>query len=565
MLNRPLTNAPRFQATLLATVAGILTLLFAASAAAAPEAHILRIDPRAAIEDGSPTLTTVIELVQSKRKGEITKHCQFKGPPQFSCLSKAFEKPRALWSPFDFPGEHAFFTVTVDGTDMPTTFIEKKKWGAAKGEDGVGTAWLILIDAGGAMGSRLNEAQAVAKAFVNKMGPKDIVDIMYFNDAGVVEDSGWVDKKQTATATIDKVKRSFGRSGRARPLTKLIKDAATDGFKDLGNAGQNVEVPMHQAMVVLSTGSSGTDASSTAIVAGQLSKYMTGGRFPEDNKTLPKAPVPIISIWFPSRETEELFENARQYMEYLANISIGGFFTIVQNGEQGKASRVVDVIRERFDNMYIVKWRVPCIAPAVGQTFKLVFKSTNPPVAGDNFIDVPVGIDPTTWPLDIDLAETEKYAKKHKLYPGGTIKIFGNFCWGSNEKRAKLYLLPKGQAAPESLKGRSVEDAKKFQKKLVSSNLVGNAIDAGDTYVEFELPDNSKFLDGKGKSFFARMVVYDSKAKRTSAITQDKVLKLPAKEKPINYLLIGGITFGGVVLLLLLIMIILGGRGKRRR
>lgn len=557
---------PRPQATLVATLAGLLMLLLAVPAAAAPEAHILRIDPRAAIDDGAPILTTVIELVQNKRLSEITKKCaRLSGAAQFSCTSKELEKPRALWSPFDFPGENAFFTVTVDGTDIPTTFIDKKKWSEAKGEDGVGTAWLILIDAGGAMGTRLGEAQAVATAFVNKMGPNDIVDIMYFNDAGVVEDSGWVDKKQTATATIGKVNRSFGRSGRSRPLTQIIKNAATDGFKELGNAGQKVEVPMHQAMVVLSTGSSGTDTGSPALVAAQLAEYMTGGRFPKDNKTLPKAPVPIVSIWFPSRETEELFENAKQYMENLANTNIGGFFTIVQNGESSKAGRVVDVIRERFDNTYIIKWRVPCIAPAVGQTFKLVFKQTNPPVAGDNFIDVPVGIDPTTWPLDIDVEETEKYAKKNKLYPGGTTKIFGSFCWGSDEKRAKLYLLPKGQAAPESLKGRSVEDAKKFQQKLVSSNLVGNAIGSGDSYVEFELPDNAKFLDGKAKKLFARMVVYDTKAKRTSAITQGKVLELPATEKPVNYLLIGGITFGAVVLVLLLVVIIIGGRGRRRR
>ena len=55
-----------------------------------------------------------------------------------------------------------------------------------------------------------------------------------------------------------------------------------------------------------------------------------------------------------------------------------------------------------------------------------------------------------------------KYAKKSKLKVGGTIKVLGNFCWGSDEKRAKLYLLPKGQATSKSLKGRSLEDAKKF-------------------------------------------------------------------------------------------------------
>jgi hypothetical protein len=34
---------------------------------AAPEAHILRIDPRTGLKNGQPLLTTVIEIVQFKR------------------------------------------------------------------------------------------------------------------------------------------------------------------------------------------------------------------------------------------------------------------------------------------------------------------------------------------------------------------------------------------------------------------------------------------------------------------------------------------------------------------
>jgi hypothetical protein len=208
---------------------------------------------------------------------------------------------------------------------------------------------------------------------------------------------------------------------------------------------------------------------------------------------------------------------------------------------------------------------VPCIAPTVGQTFKLVFQNTNPPIAGDNFINVPVGIDPTTWPLDLDFERTLSHAKKNKVHPGGTIKIFGNFCWGSDAKRAQLYMIPKNQPPPESLKGRSIEEARNAQKQLIATNMVGKAVSAGTTFVEFEIPDTPKFLRGKDKNKTALVVVADTRAARTSAITADKILELPAEEKPLNLLLIGGLTFGSVVLILLVVQIFRGGGRRRSR
>jgi hypothetical protein len=330
----------------------------------------------------------------------------------------------------------------------------------SKDREGVGTAWLILVDAAASMGNRFEEAQRIAKEFINTMGSHDIVDVMFFNDRAVVKDSKWLAKKGSASSFVDSVTRTYPSQGRTRPLFNIIKQAASDGFRELGNAGTSIEVPMHQAMVVLSNGVSGSDTGSPAQVALALREFMTKGRFPDDNTTLPKAPVPIISIWFPSRQVEEFFQNARQFMENLANDEIGGFHTIVREGQAGRAARIVKAVRQRFDVMQIIEWRVPCISPTVGQTFKLVFKNTNPPIAGDNFINVPVGIDPTTWPLDLDVEQTLQYAKKNKAYPGASIKVFGNFCWGSDFKRAQLYMIPKNQPAPQSLKGRSVEDAK---------------------------------------------------------------------------------------------------------
>ncbi|MBW2454648.1 MAG: hypothetical protein JRI68_09060, partial [Deltaproteobacteria bacterium] len=423
---------------ILSAVVVLAALLLAVTpAGAAPRAKILRIDPRASVVDGAPVLTTVIELVQHKRLADITSKCGYQtGNANMDCVANELERKEALYAPFKFPEDNAIFTVTVDGKDMPASIGSIDRWGQSKNQEGVGTAWLILVDAASSMGNRFEEAKRVALEFINTMGPNDIVNVMFFNDRTVAQDSHWLGKKAAAAAFVNQVTRTYPKVGRTRPLFSIIKQAASDGFSDLGNVGTNVEVPMHQAMVVLSNGTSGADTGSPSQSAMLLRGYLTKGRFPDDNATIPKAPVPIISIWFPARQMEELYQNARQFMENLANTEIGGFHSIVRGGQSGRAAKIVTAVRKRFDQMYIVRWRVPCVAPTIGQTFKLVFKNTTPAVGGDNFVNVPVGIDPSTWPLDLDIPETMAAAKKDKIHPGGTVKIFGNFCWGSDYKRA---------------------------------------------------------------------------------------------------------------------------------
>ena len=550
------------------TIAFLAALLLApAAASAAPEAHILRVDPRASTTDGSPVLTTVIEVVQNKRMSDITRQCAaLSGDANLDCTSNALDVNGALYSSFDFPDKNAIFTVTVDGTDTPAKFESKARWGDSTAQPGVGTAWLLLIDASSTMGSRFDEAKAVAGAFVNAMGPQDIVDVMFFNDKGVVEDSKWVNTKAGATASINNVPRTYPAQGRTRPLFSIIKQAATDGFKELGNAGQNVIVPMHQAMVVLSNGSAGADPTSNSAASNLLKHYLTKGRFPENNDVLPKTPVPVISVWFPSKLIEEFGANAREFMEGMANTEIGGFFTIVRDGQQGRSANIVNTVRTRFNKMHIVKWRVACVAPSITQTFKLFFSNTNPAIAGDaTFQNVPVGIDPTTWPIDIDRAATERAAKQDPIYAGGTVKVYGNFCWGGNAQRAEIYMVPRNQAAPTTLQNGNVEDAKKAQRTLIEAGMRGKAISAGDSIVEFELPKTDKFLVGKGDTMSARMIIYDNQARRTSAVTADKLITLRARDAPLPYLLIGGATFGGVVLILLIVSIFRGGAGNKRR
>lgn len=542
-------------------------VLLGGSAQAAPEAHILRIDPRASTTDGSPILTTVIEVVQNKRMSDLTRPCAaLSGDANLDCVSNALDQNGALYSSFDFPDKNAILTVTVDGTDTPAKFESKARWGDSIAQPGVGTAWLILVDAASSMGERFNEAKVVAGTFVNSMGPNDIVDVMFFNDKGVVEDSKWTNNKGAATTSINNVTRTYPTQGRTRPLFNIIKQAATDGFKELGNAGQGVVVPMHQAMVVLSNGSAGADPTSNSAASNLLKDYLTKGRFPENNDVLPKTPVPVISIWFPGRLIEEFSANAREFMEGMANTEIGGFFTIMRDGQGGRSAAIVNTIRTRFNKMHIVKWRVACVAPSITQTFKLFFSNTNPAIAGDaTFQNVPIGIDPTTWPLDVDREATERAAKQDPIYPGGSVKIYGNFCWGGNQQRAEIYMVPANQAAPSTLQGGSIEDAKRAQRTLIEAGMRGKAISAGDSVVEFELPKTEKFLTGKSDKLTARLIVYDNQARRTSAVTADKLITLKAQSAPLPYLLIGGATFGGVVLVLLVVSIFRGGAGGKRR
>src|SRR3954471_18393613 len=86
------------------TVACLAVTAFGKDAAAAPEAHILRIDPRAGIQNGAPELTTVIELVQLNAMSEVTAPCgSVNGDAHLDCLSSQMEAPGALYRPLPFP------------------------------------------------------------------------------------------------------------------------------------------------------------------------------------------------------------------------------------------------------------------------------------------------------------------------------------------------------------------------------------------------------------------------------------------------------------------------------
>jgi hypothetical protein len=557
-----------FVRLLLAALA-LALLSIAPRASAAPQARLLRVDPRAAQENGNPILTTVVEVAQSKRISDATASCAaLTGNGQLDCMSQALEQPFALYTPFPFPAAQALFTATVDGNEFPAKYIGHAAWGESQQQPGVGTAWLMLIDADKRMGKSFEDAKRVAQQFVASLGPNDIVNVMFFNDRQVVKDSKWLGggTQKTAAAFITSVGDTFASSGRNRSLLTIIKNAATDGFGSLGNVGESVQVPLHQALVVLSSGFGGTDPATTGPGALQLQQYLTGGRFPETNTALPKSPVPVVSVYFPPRTFDEFRQNSLEFMQNLANVEIGGFFTVVQEGQGGRAPAIVSTVRQRFSKMSVVKWRVSCVAPSLTQSFKLFFNNVTPPILGDStFKDVPVGIDPTTWPLAVDAQQSQDAVKRAQpVYPGGRFKVFGDFCWGGDKSRAEVYFLPSGQPLPTALAGANVEQAKRTQTQLIAMGMKGVAIETGDTYAEFEAPDKDKILHGSGDQAVVRVIVFDNKAKRTSGVTADSILQLKGSTPPLNVMLILGAAFGAVVLLLLLVVILKMG-GKKRR
>jgi FHA domain-containing protein len=543
-----------------------LVLCVTLPAFAAPEAKLLRIDPRTSLESGNPIITTIIEVAQSKRVSEAVVDCAgLANDAQLDCMSDALEKPNALYQSIPFPAKNALFMVSVDDMDRPAKYISHAKWGDSGREPGVGTAWLILVDADKRMGVSFQDARHLAGRIVAAMGPNDIVNLMFFNDRQVVRDSQWLptSKQAQATKLIDSIKDTYASTGRNRSLLTIIKTAATDAFKALGNVGNNVKVPMHQAMVVLSTGFGGTDPSTSGPGALELQKYMTNGRFPENNTALPKTPVPVISIYFPASTYDEFRNNSLDFMQNLANPDIGGFFSVMRKGDAKHADDIVRAVRARFATMNIVKWKVSCIAPKITQSFKLVFNNVNPPIVGDTtFEEVPIGIDPTTWPLDVDRAQTTAQVGDG-VYPGGRFKIYGDFCWGGDKSRAEVYFLPAGSTPPSDLKTTDLESARRAQKQLISQGMRGTAIETADAFVEFEAPDSEKIIHGAGSRGVARLVVFDNKASRTSGVTADSILELKATSAPFPVMWALGGAFAVTVLALLLV-VLFRGNGKKR-
>jgi hypothetical protein len=563
----------RFLVPFLSVLFTLCCLALANDAGAAPEAHILRIDPNTGLKDGKPLLTSVIEVVQFKRLSDVLAPCTgITGASTMNCWSEQVEKV-PLYDTFPFPEQNAHFLVQVAGEDQPMKFVDKTQWGKAQNQPNVGTAWLVAVDASSAMGGRFGDARAIAHELIEEMQPNDLLDLMFFDDVQVVSDTKWKTFKQRADLgnALNAFKSTSPSHGRDRALFSQIKSMTQDAFGSLGNSDQPDTVPLHQAMVVLSNGAGRGDPESASPSADVFHQYLDQGRFPADNTSLPKTPLPVIAVWLPnpSSLTESIYKNNEaQFMQSLANPEIGGFFDIVQEGQgNGKAKTIIGLVRARFNQMWLIHWTMSCINSSIEQTFNLVFENTKPTIAPDGtFKNVPVGMDPTQWPLDVDVAKTTKAAQDNPLYPGGQFTVYGDFCWSGDKTRAEAYFIPAGtNPSTAQTNSRDPAVAKQAMQQLQAQHMLGTAAAAGDTYVTFTVPDDDKVLTGDGDNAVARLVVYDNKAHRASAIDAKTVLSLKATKKPLSLPLIGGIAGLAVVIILLVLVLLRGGGGGKKR
>ncbi len=555
--------------------ASLLSLTLASVARAAPEAHILRIDPRAAVVSGTPLLTTIVEVVQFNSLSQVMTPCAnvTGGNATIDCISENLGKPGAIWSPLPFLEPNARLLVKVGGADTLATLNGPvERWGDAvkRREKGIGTAWLIVLDAASSMGNRYAEGRAIARQFIESMQPADLMRLMIFDDRLVIHDSQWkaFAQRNDLVGVLNAQPGPAPSHGRDRALFDILKKMTADAFSSLGNTQGPQDIPLHQAEVILSNGAGRNDAASASPSASLFHQFATKGRFPEENSSVPKTPLPIISIWMPNASSlvnDVLRNNDQQFMQELANPEIGGFFDIVREGQgEAKGKRIIELVRQRFNAMYIAKWRLACLNPTLAQSFQLEFQNVKTPIKGDStFQNVPLGVDPSQWPLDVDVARTKAEADTNPIHPGGTLKIYGNFCWGGDSKRAEAYFIPAGTKPDPNVSSTDIAAVKRAQQNLIAQNMRGGAKEANDSFAVFDVPDDEKVLEGSGEATVARILIYDNGARRASGRDEQTILTLKAEKKPFNLLLILGIAGAVIVLLLLFLVLLRGGGGPK--
>jgi hypothetical protein len=548
-----------------AWAAAFAALSWTGLGAAAPVAHVLRIDPRASVKDGSPVVTAVIDLTESTRISEVIGPCLGLDDSEYlDCVAERLERPHALAQPVPLPTERVHLAVRIGDEDVPATYLSHSTFAQSQQEPGVGTAWLIALDADARMGKAFEDAKRVAARFVETLGPEDQVNIVILGPDRVVSDSSWLEsgKKGAALTLLGAQKETVRGRGRTRPLLSLLKATAKDAFENLA-PGTSGEMPLHQAMVVVSTGYGGGDPATTGPGAAQLSEFLTRGRLSEENTQLPKLPLPVVSIYVPPDALPEQRQIALDFMQNLANPAIGGFFTALRSGQGDHASRIVDAVRSRFANLVLARFRLSCIAPSATQSFSLLFAEGSPAIVGDSsFRDVPIGVDPAKWPLDVDVELTKRYARqKGGVYPGGVVRVFGNFCWAGDKARPEAYFLPPGEKLPQEL-GSNPEAARDVQKRLAALDMRGDVREADRSFVEFGVPESDQLLHGEGKNSVVRLVLADGLLRRTSGLTEATVLQLMGTKPPVP-LYYYGLFALGALLAIAIVLLIVGTQQKR--
>src|SRR5690606_7175361 len=232
----------------IALLASLTLATLTTSAPAATEAHILRIDPRTAVQHGDPVLTTVIDITESHRLVELPAPCEtLSRKEQLDCISQALNAASALSKSHPFVEKDALFTIRVRDKDHQAELLSHTTFKESQDEPRVGTAWLIIVDADARVDKGFDEAKALAARFVDAMAPSDLVNIIFVSDRQVLSDTKWLPRAQQAQAhaAIAEQKDTVRSQGRTRPLLDLITNAASDSFRSLGSSTGPTTVPLH--------------------------------------------------------------------------------------------------------------------------------------------------------------------------------------------------------------------------------------------------------------------------------------------------------------------------------
>ena len=217
----------------LTAISALCVALFGSNAMAAPQGHLLRIDPRAGVKDGSPVLSTLIEIGQFKPISDVLADCSNvrQTDALYDCWGDAVEKPNSLFEPYQFPEGSANLLVRVEGSESPAKYVSKMAWKDAQKEPGVGTAWLVALDASAGMGNRFADGRQVVVEFLEQMGPNDLFRLFVFDDRdkAFTADSKWKsfkDRNQVIEKVLNSVQTTVPQTSGSRPLFNTLKNAS---------------------------------------------------------------------------------------------------------------------------------------------------------------------------------------------------------------------------------------------------------------------------------------------------------------------------------------------------
>jgi hypothetical protein len=260
------------------------------------------------------------------------------------CWREQIEKPGNLFTPVhaDSLVPERLHLVPPDADSPAMDMLDKIRWGAAKDQPRIGTAWLVVLDASAGMGDRYEDARQLATQFIVTMQHQDELDLVIIDDRQVVTDSRWRNfaERNYLAHCLDSQKATLPPHTGERSLNDQLKEVAHDAM--LALAASKATAPLHQAMVVISTGRT-KDSVGAPLNASPLAEDL---------------PLPTVSLWLPTSDMDPRDSPEARFMMGLANPDVGGFFDVVVDGHDAKAAAfgIINVIRARFDNMWVVRW-----------------------------------------------------------------------------------------------------------------------------------------------------------------------------------------------------------------